>query len=175
MRTERTSGRDTATAPLGRPWADGPAPTANVVQASRLVRATASVVVARSVPSVKPRRTERSGKAGDRRKTANRRDLPKMWVFLNRGGQASRWKASAEPVTRITTNEPRFPVLKARREVCPPTVPERLTRLTPTRFPLRLDARANGSHPRSTPAEPARGGGSAPGVRDGPRTPGKGL
>ena len=71
-----------------------------------------------------------------------------MWVFLNRGGQASRWKASAEPVTRITTNEPRFPVLKARREVCPPTVPDKRTRLLPTpgSRPWQ-DARAYGSHP----------------------------
>jgi len=68
-------------------------------------------VIAPSPRAVPPCRTERPGKAGGRRKTANGRGLPKMWVFLIVGGRASRWKTSAEPDTRDATNEPRFPVL----------------------------------------------------------------
>src|SRR5258707_6023500 len=80
-----------------------------------------------------------------------------MWVFLIVGGRVSRWKTSAEPETCKTTNEPRFLGLKARREVCPPTVPDNEPASRRPRVPPRQDDRANGSHPRGRRGADNRG------------------
>ena len=111
--------------------------------------------------------------AGGRRSTGA--GLPKMWVFLIRGRRVSRWKPSAEPETREATSEPRFPVLKARREVCPPTVPDN----EPACCRPRLPPSAGGPGQRLPPPQFACGASPGRWVRPRAQTartrPGKGL
>ena len=76
------------------------------------------------VPIGELRDESRSGQEGERRKTANRRGLPKMWVFLIRGRRASRWKTSAEPVTCKATYRTPVSGPEGPGEECPPTVPD---------------------------------------------------
>jgi hypothetical protein len=125
MGAGRRCGKPPATATPRTLRADTPAPPADLVQAARHDRATYSVVVAPPLPASPPRRRERPGKAGGRRKTANRRSLPRLRVFLIRGRRASRWKTAAEPVTRTATNQPRFPGRRpGGKKESPPSVPD---------------------------------------------------
>jgi hypothetical protein len=85
------------------------APPADHLEVTSRARATRSLVVA---PPVRPGGAAEligRGNRGNGRKTANRRDLPRLWDFLIRARLASRWKTSAEPNSRPATSEPRFP------------------------------------------------------------------
>lgn len=160
MLAERISDRVHAIASPGQVMAHRPLQTSDLIQAIPRIRATVALVVARPNSALRLGRSERPGNAGGRRKAANRRDLPKMWVFLIRGRLCSRWKRSAESNTHDATNKPRFPGLKARREECPPTVPDNEPACCRAWLAPSAGGPGTGSHPRPPP-RPAE---SAPGA-----------
>jgi hypothetical protein len=198
MVTGRGSGKLRPAVTPGTPRATPPAPLADVVQATRPVRATVSLVVAPPSPALPPRLPGDGvgrGTGGDRPTGGA---SPRCGFFSSGGGGQADGKRQPSRIRAPRRTNPGFRA-GARREKSPPSVPDtNPPDADPGSRPWQ-DARATAPTPaeeegQSTEAratvpillssvfrplivffpEPARGGGSASGPRVGPRGRGRG-